>query len=90
MENIKPINRNLLIKVDQRKEETASGIKIAYNSKDSTTKYKEGVVIVKSMDVKEMIEVGDKVIFRYMPAFQGKLKDYMIVEEKFIIAIKTI
>ncbi|MCL4384783.1 MAG: co-chaperone GroES [Actinobacteria bacterium] len=62
MKKIQPVNNNVLIKLDESKEEKTSGGIVLPDS--AKTKSNEGVIIAIAAGASEEISIGDRVIYK--------------------------
>ena len=86
MRKIQPINNNILIKLDEVKEDTtAGGIIIPDTAKE---KSQEGEVIAIPADSDSSVSVGDRVIYKSFSGTEIKFEgeQYLIVPSDDILA----
>ena len=86
MRKIQPINNNILIKLDEAKEDTtAGGIIIPDTAKE---KSQEGEVIALPADSDSGLSVGDRVIYKSFSGTEIKFEgeQYLIVPSDDILA----
>ncbi|WP_273568124.1 co-chaperone GroES [Maribacter halichondriae] len=87
--NIKPLADRVLIEPMAAETKTASGIYIPDTAKEKPQKGKVVAVGPGTKDEKVSVKVGDKVIYEKFGGTELKWegKDYLMMQEKYIIAI---
>lgn len=87
--NIKPLADRVLIEPMAAETKTASGIYIPDTAKEKPQKGKVVAVGPGTTDDKITVKVGDKVIYEKFGGTELKWegKDYLMMQEKYIIAI---
>jgi len=87
--NIKPLADRVLIEPMAVETKTASGIYIPDTAKEKPQKGKVVAVGPGTKDEKISVKVGDKVIYEKFGGTELKWegKDYLMMQEKYIIAI---
>lgn len=82
---IKPINNNVLIRVEKIDDKTASGIYLP----DTRLKERPSEGIVEAVRKGAIIKVGDKILFVKHGQFELKEEHKIIIQEEDILAIIT-
>lgn len=86
MKKIQPVNSNVLIRIDEPKEEkTGGGIIIPDTARE---KRKEGIVEAIAPDAPKTLSVGDRVIYKDMSGTEINFNDvnYLLIQADDILA----
>jgi len=86
MKKIQPMNRNVLIKLDEKKEQqTASGLVVPAIAAE---KKNEGIIEAIASDAPKAFSVGDRVIYKEMSGTEIKYDgvEYILIEADDILA----
>ncbi len=86
MKKIQPVNSNVLIRIDEPKEEkTVGGIIIPDTARE---KRREGIIEAIAPEAPKTLSVGDRVIYKEMSGTEIKFNDvnYLFVQAEDILA----
>lgn len=89
---LKPIGDKLVIEMVETEEKTASGIVLPNSAKETPSVARVlaiGDEILKDKDKKDLVKVGDKIIFSKYAGTEVKLekKEYIIVKISDVLAV---
>ena len=89
---LKPIGDKLVIEMVEVEEKTSSGIVLPTSAKEAPSVAKDlaiGDEILKDEDKKDLIKVGDKIIFSKYAGTEVKLdkKEYIVVKIADVLAV---